>query len=153
MAGIFELSRAIFFAKEHGCDLALVSENTTPPVAKLVDYGKLQYRKEKMAQKQKKQKHGQKEIRVSLKISPHDLEIKTKRASQFLTEGYKVKINLRLMGREMQFRSKAYDVLNSVIDGLSDVSDVETPPFQERNQFNCQLTQKKKGIKNETEKS
>jgi translation initiation factor IF-3 len=141
--GIFELSRAIFFAKEKGCDLALVSEDAQPPVAKLVDYGKLQYRQEKLAQKSKKQKHGLKEIRLSLKISEHDLEIKTKRAEQFLAEGYKVKINVKLMGREMQFKEKVYSLLEKVVKNLEEKGTVETPPYQERNQFICQLTARK----------
>ena len=79
--GVFERDRAIFFAKDRGYDLALVSENSQPPVAKLIDYGKFKYDREKMIKKQqKKKKGGLKEIRISLKISEHDLGIKTSRA-------------------------------------------------------------------------
>jgi len=109
----------------------------------LVDYGKLQYQQEKLAQKSKKSKHGLKEIRLSLKISDHDLEIKTRKAKQFLQEGHKVKINLKLMGRERQFKDKAYSLLEEVVKNLEEKGTVEIPPHQENNQFICQLTARK----------
>ena len=140
--GVFERNKAIFFAKNRGYDLALVSENAQPPVAKLIDYGKYKYKQRKSAQKSKKSKNELKEIRLSMKISEHDLGIKINRAEKFLNKGYKVRINLRLKGREMQFQQKASESLEKIIEKLKEKGEVETRPHKERNQFIVQLKPK-----------
>lgn len=137
--GVFERNKAIFFAKNRGYDLGLVAGNTQPPVAKLINYGKYQYEQGKLAKKQKKKKTGLKEIRLSMKISEHDLGIKINRAEKFLDKGHKVRINLRLRGREMQFQQKAFEVLEEIIGKLKEKGEVETRPYKERNQFIVQL--------------
>lgn len=77
-----------------------------------------------------------------MKIGEHDLKIKSEKASKFLQKGHKVKVNLRLKGREMQFRNQAFEVLDKFIKNLKDVGEIETKPFQERNQFIVQLKPK-----------
>ncbi len=140
--GVLERNKAIFFAKNRGYDLALVSENAQPPVAKLINYGKYKYKQEKSAQKSKKKRTGLKEIRLSMKISEHDLGIKVNRAEKFLKKGHKVKINLRLKGREMQFQQKALKLLEEIVEKLKEKGEIETKPFKERNQFIVQLKPK-----------
>lgn len=140
--GIFELKKAIFFAKNRGYDLTLVSQNTQPPVAKLINWGKQQYRLEKLAAKQKKKKTSLKEIRLSMKISEHDLMIKSKKASNFLEKGHRVKVSLRLKGREMQFRDKAFEVLEKLTEDLKEIGEIEVKPYRERNQFIAQYKPK-----------
>jgi len=142
--GTFEIKKAIFFAKDRGYDLVLVAPRAQPPVAKLLDYGKFKYQQEKLLQKQKKKSKVAelKEIRFSLKISPHDLEIKTKKALKFLEKGHKVRLNLRLMGREMQFQSKAIEFLSKIIEDLKEKGELETRPKREKNQFFAQIKPK-----------
>ena len=123
--------------------MALVASNVNPPVAKLIDYGKYRYQQKKLAKKQRK-KEGLKEIRLSLKISEHDLGIKAKKTEKFLEKGYKVRINLRLKGREMQFKGKAFELLNQFVDNLKEKAVAETRPYQERKQFITQLKPKQK---------
>lgn len=141
--GLFERNKAIFFAKNRGYDLALVAENANPPTAKLIDYGKYKYDQEKAIKKQKKKKEGLKEVRLSAKISFHDLEIKAKKAEKFLEKGYNVKVNVRLRGREMQFKNSALELIDRFAEIVKDKGDMEIKPFQERNQFFAQFKPKK----------
>lgn len=80
-----------------------------------MDYGKYRYTLEKQASKQKSKSKGPtlKEVRLSLKISPHDLDFKTKQARKFLEAGDKVKISVKLIGREMMFRTRAYETIEN----------------------------------------
>jgi translation initiation factor IF-3 len=89
-------------AEERGLDLVEIQPNATPPVCKLLDWGKYQYEQTKQREKQKSRgKIAEvKGIRLGLKTSPHDMGIKARRAEEFLTKGHKVKVSLILRGRE-----------------------------------------------------
>ncbi|MBI2263204.1 translation initiation factor IF-3 [Candidatus Berkelbacteria bacterium] len=111
-----EVSRdqALYLAQEKGLDLIEVDNRRTPPVVKILDYQKYLYQKEKESRKKKKehQPAGRlKEIRLSLKIGPHDLETKVKRAKDFLAEKNKDKVSLRLVGRENRFTEEGLLIL------------------------------------------
>lgn len=98
--GVLSTEEALKKAKEAELDLIEVSPNAVPPVAKIMDYGKYRYLAEKK-EKGVKKPIGQelKEVQLSLGISGHDLERKAKNASEFLEQGSKVKIAMRLSGR------------------------------------------------------
>jgi len=100
--GTMETVQAIALAKEHGLDLVEISEKTNPPICKIIDKGKYQYIQEKKERKQKaKQKKSElKEIRIGFATSDHDLETKVKQIEGFLKDGDKVKLEIRLRGRE-----------------------------------------------------
>jgi len=100
--GVMETSAAIEAAKERGLDLVEVSSKTDPPICKIIDKGKYQYLQEKKDKKQKahQKKVELKEIRIGFTTSPHDLEIKVKQIEKFLKDGDKVKLEIRLKGRE-----------------------------------------------------
>jgi translation initiation factor IF-3 len=100
--GIMETTDAITLAKERGLDLVEVSSKTEPPICKIIDKGKYQYLQEKKDKKQKaKQKKVElKEIRIGISTSPHDLETKVKQIEKFLKDGDKVRLEIRLRGRE-----------------------------------------------------
>ena len=100
--GILETAKAIGIAKERGLDLVEVSSKTEPPICKIIDKGKYQYIQEKKEKKQKaKQKKIElKEIRFGIATSVHDLEIKVKQIEKFFKAGDKVKLEIRLRGRE-----------------------------------------------------
>ena len=100
--GILPIAEAIATAREQGMDLVEISPKAQPPVAKLVNFDKYRYQQDKLAQAQKKhqKKVEVKGIRLSVRIGQHDLEVKAKAANKFLTDKNKVKIEMRLRGRE-----------------------------------------------------
>lgn len=103
----------MYLAHEADLDLVQVSFSN-PPVVKILDYGKYLYSQKKLESKQKtKSKSPEiKEVRISLKIDPHDLDFKTKQAQKFLQNGDKVKVAVKLLGREMMFAHRVRDLLN-----------------------------------------
>ena len=121
--GVKDTPEAIALARERGYDLVAVSPKSDPPVTKFLDYGKFKYQKEKEGQKTKarQKKVNIKTVKVSARIGQHDLEIRKKRASKFLEEGNKVKIELRLRGREHQHVDLAKEIINNFIKSLQEV--------------------------------
>ena len=99
--GVMKLADALVLAREKGLDLIEISPNATPPIAKIMDYGKFQYEEQK---KQKRAKAGNKtteikSIQISIGTSEHDLSMKARMVSKWLKEGHRVKIGLILAGR------------------------------------------------------
>jgi translation initiation factor IF-3 len=114
-------------AIEEDLDLVEISPKAEPPVAKIIDFGKFKYDQKRAEKKNKqKQKKGDvKEIRFSLKISDHDLEVKAKRAEKFLTSGHKVNLMLRFKGREITHKELGEKVVKRVIERLSELGKPE----------------------------
>jgi translation initiation factor IF-3 len=102
-AGVMTLQEALAKARVNGVDLVEVAPNATPPVCRLVDYGKYRYELAKREKEAKKHQHANKvkEIQLSPKIDPHDMGVKLAHAIDFLCEEMKVKVTLRFRGREM----------------------------------------------------
>tara|TARA_Y100000994_G_C15621577_1_gene413239 strand:- start:311 stop:850 length:540 start_codon:yes stop_codon:yes gene_type:complete len=125
--GVKSLSDAIEIAKDVGLDLIEIAPNAKPPVAKILNYGKLKYEEKKKAHANKKKQHvvKVKEIRVRPRIDDHDLETKVNLGRKFLTDGCKLKVTLMYRGRELSRTDLGLDVLNRVIEMLSDLSEVE----------------------------
>lgn len=120
--GVIATSDALKMAREKELDLVEVSPKADPPIAKILDYGKFLYQKDKEARKQKaKQKKVEiKGIRLSLRISSHDKEVRLKKAKEFLQEGDKVKIEIILKGRERQYSNMAKDAVRQFIEELNE---------------------------------
>lgn len=125
--GIMPTSEALRLAQERELDLVEVFPKAEPPITKIIDYGKFLYQKEKEFRKQKtgQKKIETKGVRLSLRISPHDKEIRLKQAKEFLEKGDKVKIELILKGRERQYVGMAKDVINQFINSLKDVIEIK----------------------------
>ena len=125
--GVLKLEDAIERAKDVGLDLIEVAPNAKPPVAKILNYGKLKYEEKKKQQASKKKQHVVKikEMRVRPRIDDHDLEPKVSRGRKFINDGCKLKVTLMFRGREMSRIDLGTDVLNRVIDMLSDIAEVE----------------------------
>ncbi len=105
-------------AEEEGLDLVLVSDpDATPPVVRIQDYKKLQYEKKKK-QRQNKHKSDLKEIQLKANISDHDLQTKVNNIDKFLERGDKVKVVVRLKGRERDNPQRAYDLLEKVVQSV-----------------------------------
>ncbi|MDR2457073.1 MAG: translation initiation factor IF-3 [Clostridiales Family XIII bacterium] len=119
--GILSKSDALYEARRKGLDLVVISEKADPPVAKILDYGKYKYQKQKKEKESKKhQKIIQiKEIRLSVFIDKHDLEVKRKRAIKFLEAGDTVKITLRFRGREQGLKEQGRKNMENFIENLS----------------------------------
>ena len=118
---------AIARAMDVGQDLIEVAPNAKPPVAKILNYGKLKYEEKKKAQASKKNQHVVKikELRVRPRIDDHDLMTKVNRGRQFISDGCKLKITLMYRGREMSRLDLGLDVLDRIIDLFSDSAVVE----------------------------
>jgi translation initiation factor IF-3 len=126
--GIVDTREALSKAREVGLDLVEVAPNASPPVCRIMDYGKWMYDQKKKDRQAKSHRHETelKEIRIRTpKIGLHDLAIKVNRARGFLERGDRVQFTLRFRGREMVHRDRGRDVLNAVKEMLADVAKVE----------------------------
>ena len=113
-------------AKEEGLDLVEVSPNTTPPVVKIIDWGKFRYEQQK--QKSKPQRIEVKGIRLGIKIGIHDLKTKLRLAERFLSKKDKVRFQVRFKGREIVHKELGEVLLQKVIESLSASAEVEQAP-------------------------
>ncbi len=136
MAGVVTVQEGLRRAEAAGLDLVEVSPNAEPPVCKILNYGKYKYEQQKKAaEAKKKQKVIEiKEIKIRPGIEQHDYEVKLKAARRFLEDEDKVKVTLRLRGREMAHIGLAMEVLNRLKGDLAEVSKVEQEPKMEGRQ-------------------
>jgi translation initiation factor IF-3 len=117
--GEMDLASALLRAEERELDLVLVGPQAQPPVAKILDYGKFKYELDRKNRKNKAKKSQEiKEIRISYNTDEHDLAVKLSQAKRFVTEGHKIKLRLKLVGREMAFKEKAVLQLDQFRDML-----------------------------------
>ena len=128
-----DTDKAIQMARQQDVDLVEVAPNADPPVARLLDYGKLRYLYSK---KERESKKGQKstalrEIRFRPNIGVHDLESKMRKVREFIGEGSKVKLTGRFRGREAVHQQLGLSVLKRVADDLKDNVRLEKPPSME----------------------
>jgi translation initiation factor IF-3 len=135
--GIVAFFDALEIAEEAGLDLVEIVPNATPPVCKILDYGKFRFlEQKKAAEARKKQKVVEiKEIKLRPGIDNHDYETKMKAVRRFFEEGDKVKITLRFRGREMAHQSLGMKLLERVRTEMAEVSKVEAEPMLEGRQM------------------
>ncbi len=128
--GIVSTDQALKLAQESDLDLVEIAPNSTPPVCKILDYGKYRFlEQKKAAEARKKQKTVEvKEIKLRPGIDDHDYEVKMKAMKGFFEEGNKVKITLRFRGREMAHQSLGLKVLDRVKADVGDLAKVEMEP-------------------------
>jgi len=117
--GVVSLEEALLKARERNLDLIQVTEKVDPPVCRIGDYGKYLYREEKKERATHKHKGGEmKGIRLSFNISPHDLETRARQAEKFLNKGDKVRVELRLRGREKALQGVAKEKVEKFLEIL-----------------------------------
>ncbi len=133
MLGVLETDRALKMAFDEGLDLVEVSPNASPPVCKIIDYGKYRYQiQKKQAEAKKKQKTFEvKEVKLRPGIEDHDYGVKLKSIQRFLSEGDKVKITLRFKGREMAYHQRGMDVLKKLESEIEPLAKIEQVPTLE----------------------
>ena len=131
--GVVSTDDALRRAQENGVDLVEVAPNASPPVCRLLDYGKFRYSKQKKDAEAKKKQHVTqlKELRVRPGTDAHDLERQLKKAQEFLEDGQRVKFTLRFRGREMAHQDLGRAKLEGVADQLADIGWVEISPRTE----------------------
>ena len=143
--GIMSEKDAMKLAREADVDLVKIAPSATPPVCKLIDYGKYKYeliRKEKEAKKKQKTIET-KEVRLSPNIDVNDLNTKSNAARKFLEKGNKVKVTLRFRGREMAHVESSKHILTDFAEKLSDIAVVEKAPKMEGRSMMMFLTEKR----------
>lgn len=135
--GILGRFDALVLAQAEGLDLVEVSPMATPPVVKLMDYGKYKYQEQKKAaEARKKQKIIEvKEIKMRPAIDDHDYDTKMKSIRRFFDEGDKVKVTLRFKGREMQHANLGMDVMQKVKKDVEAIAKIELEPRLEGRQM------------------
>ncbi|MGC9031480.1 MAG: translation initiation factor IF-3 [Minisyncoccia bacterium] len=122
--GVLSLQEALELAKQNNTDLVLITDNIQPPVCKLINYGKFIYNLQK--KEKKKKDSGQiKNIRIGFNIASHDLETKIKAIENFLKKGNKIKIELKLSGRENRFTEIAKEKINEILNNLKNNFDIK----------------------------
>lgn len=119
--GVLSLADAINLARSSGVDLVEIAAAATPPVCRLVDYGKFRYEQSKRDKEAKKHQHANKvkEIQLSPTIDPHDFGVKLSHAIDFLCEDMKVKVTLRFRGREMAHKEVGFGQVEKFIKAVS----------------------------------
>lgn len=127
----------MILAEEAGLDLVEISPNASPPVCKVMDFGKYKYEQQKReAEARRKQKTIDiKEIKFRPNTDTHDYEVKMKSVVKFLGNGDKVKVTMRFRGREMAHQQLGLELLNRVENDLVDIGKVENMPKLEGRQM------------------
>jgi translation initiation factor IF-3 len=130
LLGILTLREALAKAEEMGLDLVEIAPTAKPPVAKIIDYGKLRYHQ---AKKEKESKKAQvqikvKEIKLKPNIDTHDFETKLKHARDFLLKGNKVRVSIMFRGREMLHINLGEKIVRQFCEDVSDIAIVEATP-------------------------
>lgn len=128
--GIMSAAEANRIADEMGYDLVKISPNAKPPVCRIMDYSKFKFDQAKRLKELKKNQKviEVKEIQLSMTIELHDMETKAKHANRFLTAGNKVKVVLRMRGRQQAYAAKGIEIVNSFAEMLSEVGEKEKEP-------------------------
>ena len=127
--GIMSAQKALDLVLSKNLDLVKIAPQATPPVCKIIDYGKYRF---EQAKREKEARKNQriveiKEVRLSLNIDTHDFETKVGHAMRFLKEGNKVKASIRFRGREMGHPEQGYEVMKRFAEALAEIANVEKP--------------------------
>lgn len=122
--GLTDTREALQIAKDAGLDLVVVSQSKDAPVAKILDYGKHQYQQKK--RQNQSANPTLKEVKLRPNVDDNDYGIRIKRAIQWLDKGNLVKFQVRLRGREHQHRDRATELLERVINDLSEAGKVQS---------------------------
>lgn len=126
--GEFLTADAIALAEDRGLDLVEVQPTADPPVCRIGDWGKMKYERQKKQRSSKSTGSTMKELKIRPKTGDHDLEVKIKRAREFLESGNRVTITVWFRGREHAHHDIGADQCMRVADAVQDVARIELPP-------------------------
>jgi translation initiation factor IF-3 len=128
--GIMPPYEALKVARGQGLDLVEVAPTANPPVCRIINYGKYLYQLSKRQHEARKHQKsvGLKEVKLRPRTSAHDFETKRNKVTEFLREGAKVKVTIMFRGREMAHRNLGFDMMERLVQEVSEVGQVETRP-------------------------
>jgi translation initiation factor IF-3 len=146
--GIVKTAEAIAMARQRDVDLVEVAAQAQPPVARLMDFGRFKYEQSKKDREAKKHqiKTQLREVRMKPKIDLHDIDFKTRTAAKLLKQGDKVKVTVMFRGREITHPQIGKNLLDRVVDRLSDISSVEKDAMLEGRHMSLILILDKKKV-------
>lgn len=142
--GVMPIKEALALAEEAHLDLVEIAPQASPPVCRVMDYGKFKYQQSKKQQEARRRQTTiqVKEIKVRPKIEEHDMAFKLKNGRRFLAEGDKVKISVIFRGREIAHPDRGYRILTQMAEALADVGGVEQAPRLEGRNMSMIVTPK-----------
>ena len=127
--GIMSSREANELADKEGLDLVKISPSAVPPVCRIMDYGKYLFDKTKREKEQRKNQKivELKEVQLSMTIEQHDIDIKAKHATRFLNNGDKVKVSIRMSGRQQAYADRGVETENAFAQSLEEIAVIEKP--------------------------
>ncbi|MCL1997204.1 MAG: translation initiation factor IF-3 [Turicibacter sp.] len=142
--GIVFSREAQRIADEKKLDLVKISPTAKPPVCKIMDYSKFKFDQQKKEKEARKRQRivDVKELRLSPNIDTHDINVKVKKAIEFLSSGDKVKITIRFRGRELSNKEGAYSIMNDFAEKVREFGVIDKPPKMEARTMSMFLTAK-----------
>ncbi len=138
--GVLATEKALQLAQQFNLDLVEVAPNATPPVCRIMDFGKYVYEESKKTNHSKVVSSKIKEIELSPRIDPHDMMTKLRHAEEVLDEGAKVKLRLKFRGREMAHTEIGFDVMKRGIAELEHMGHPDSEPKLNGRQINVMMT-------------
>lgn len=126
--GVMTLDKALQLARGKGLDLVEIAAAATPPVCRIVDYGKFLYEESKRNKESHQSAGKVKELQISPSIDPHDLGVKRDHAIQFLCDDMKVRIKMRFRGRQKAHKEIGLDLMNRFVKELAPYGQPDAPP-------------------------
>jgi translation initiation factor IF-3 len=126
--GVMTLVAALQLARTKGLDLIEIAPNATPPVCRIVDYGKFLYEEAKRNKDSHQPANRMKELQISPTIDPHDLAVKRDHAIQFLCDDMKVRLKLRFRGRQKAHKEIGFEVMNRFVVEVAPYGQADSPP-------------------------
>jgi translation initiation factor IF-3 len=143
--GILPTREALRIAQDKGLDLVMVAMDASPPVCKIMDYGRHKFETEKKNKEARKKQHvvSIKELTVSYKIGQHDYEVRLRAIQKFIADGDKVKVTVRFRGREMQHTDLGAQLLQKFAQDVKDIAVIERDPKLEGRTLFLMLAPKK----------
>ena len=126
--GVLSLADALQLARAKGLDLIEIAPNATPPVCRIVDYGKYLYEEAKRNKDSHQSANRMKELQISATIDPHDLAVKRNHAIQFLCDDMQVRLKLRFHGRQKAHKEIGFGMMNRFVLEVAPYGQTDSPP-------------------------
>jgi translation initiation factor IF-3 len=142
--GVMPTQQALDLSRQRELDLVEVAPDASPPVCRIMDFGKYKYTQ---ARRQKEARKKQtviqvKEVKMGPKTERHDFDFKVKHVRRFLEEGHKAKVTVRFKGREMAHTELGWKMLQKMVDAVNDIANVENNPRMEGRMLHIMLSPK-----------
>lgn len=144
LIGVYTIEKALEIATERQMDLIEINPKALPPIVKLIPLSKFKYQLQKKTDKQKSPKSELKNIRVSVRTSIHDLEVRARKIKEFLEDGHKVHLDVNMRGREQQYPDIAAKQINLFLEVIAKIVpfNLESPAKQVGSRFTCSISPK-----------